>query len=1043
MERVFRRSCFNRLAQALLLLMTGALSACTGQTTLKFEHKQAGVGGSESPMGQSFEKNVYPKLKQHCATCHSVKTPQIPTDFASSNLTTAYTEAKRYLNFVDPNQSPLIIRPSNNHCSPVPANPNPNCNLDPNVFGPPVRDWIQAEIDFESSGLAVASTLRRSSALTLSERLKLLFPNFDPREILDGVGLGQSLGRADFNVLYNSVLSTSPLAVSHLRSRVAELCSKNEKVFSDRNVLMPGETLPEGISTRQAFTGARNVWGFPYKATDAEVLALAALYSQIGGEDANNPIARQALCMATLLAPQFWYGNPGKLDVIRRMALDLGNRFPTLQEFASFESGELSVEEFMDTLANEAGYRHTVSEWHRNWLGTKDFNKYYATNGDLKQFLGTHTGDDNHRMPASGAVSQGVRLRALAGTDLKELVLLRQQENSTAFYADSEKCDGPLDQTFDPITTKIEWQVRHPTDGNWNTVGSWVLDQIAARPRWVHTAGLVRPTPDTSVQTNLDDLTWAEEIPGISPKKWKYKSDDSARSRLAGTPFEEFTSENRRVLRYGSNGQLQNGYSKITLWWSGQEVYVCNTGMRILASCAYRPLTTQHTKVEGGHENTAPYFKYYSYASPNPQADWTRLAKPEILRGFITDMHTWVKDSIYHPTVLESFSCGRPNPSVLGSDANPTLAQERLAFPKTAPYNTLAFNVRGPWYGDYSNDWFNNPEGQTLKKIYDDLTQEPMRLVEHILQGQRDYRELLTSDYTLGSRGLQLLYHTQGHWLPTYPPGLNLPQAGNRDDIIEIRSSSIASLPKNWFRNATHSAPEDLFSIPFASTETTLSPRTFSGILTMPAFLAQSGAKARSLSARIFRALTCNDLNGFTPNEEQHAIHLKYVPNKEPGGANHVSQSSCLGCHINLDPLASAMSSGFLSIRSPDVTLLGDIAGGRLEGETQPYAYHHASEGLTLGMRSRSDQISHGGALLGTEITQGVRQVGTVLANSRVFAKCSVTKAFEGLFGRAPATIEEENLVNQTTDKFQSSLNYNYTQMVKELVISPAYQREN
>ena len=1029
---------FNWLA---LLLMTWASSACSGGANFQFQRKPAGGGESESPMVQSFEKNVYPKLKQHCASCHSVKTDLIPAGFASSNLTTAYTEAKRYLNFGDPNQSPLIIRSTNGHCN------TDNCTLSNTILGPPVTGWIQAEIDYESSGAAAASTLRRSSALTLSERLKLLFPSFDPREILDGVGLGQSLGQADFNVLYNAVLSTSPLAVGHLRSRVAELCSRNEKVFSILNVLMPGETLPSETSTRQAFTAARNVWGFPYKATDDEVLALAGLYSQIGGENAADPIARQALCMATLLAPQFWFGNPGKLDVIRRMALDLGNRFPTLLEYARFESGELSVASFMDTLANEPGYRQTVGEWHRNWLGIKDFNKFYAANGDLKQFLGTGTGDDNYRMPASGAVSQGVRLRPLAGTPLKELVLLRQQENQTAFYADSEKCDGPLDQDFDPITTKIEWQVRHPTDGNWNTVGSWVLDQIAAPPRWVHTPGLVRPTRNTAVETDLNDLTWAEEIPSSSPTRWRYKSDSSTPSRLIGTPFEAFTSENRRVLRYGSNGQLQNGYSKIKLWWSGQEVYVCNTGMRILASCAYRPQTTSPTDAVGGLENTAPYFKYYSYANPNPQPSWTRLAKPEVLRGFITDIYTWVKDSIYHPNVLESFSCGRPNPSDLGSSANPTLAQEMSAFPKTAPYNTLAFNVRGPWYnGDYRDEWFSNPEGQTLKKIYDDLTQEPMRLVEYILQGQRDYRELLTSDFTLGSRGLQLLYHTQGHWLPTYPSGLDLtPQdaSWNLNEIIPIRSSSIASLPKNWFRNATHLAPYDLFSIPFESFETALQPRTFSGILTMPAFLAQSGAKARSLSARIFRALTCNDVNGFTPNAEQHAIHLKYVPNVEPGGANHISQSSCLGCHINLDPLASAMSSGFLSIRGSNVMLLGDIAGGRLEGETQPYAYHHASEGLTLGLRSRSDRISSGGALLGTEITGGVRQVGSVMANSRVFAKCSVTKAFEGLFGRAPATIEEKNLVDQTTDKFTSSLNYNYTQMVKKLVISPAYQREN
>ena len=345
------------------------LAACSPLSALKKNLQQVSAP-SEAIVSEGgkavFVAEVYPKLRQNCTSCHA---GGIQAALASNNVDTAYTESRRFINFSNSDLSALLIRSTNNHCG-VPA----MCGLPMSAYQQPIANWVQAEIAQSSSN---SSTLRRTSAIMMAQRLQRLFPAFNPELILGGTGLGQSLGYADFNVLYTAVLSTSPLAIGHLRYEIAQRCGQPNTVYSTVGVQLTGETLPSALPVYYSILAARNAWGFPYRANDPEIVELASLYTQVAGGVGENANAKKALCMATLLAPQFWLGNPGRLDVVRKLAMDLGNRFPTMQEYANYESGSLTAASFTDLLMNESGYRKTVAQWHREWLGMRDFKKYY------------------------------------------------------------------------------------------------------------------------------------------------------------------------------------------------------------------------------------------------------------------------------------------------------------------------------------------------------------------------------------------------------------------------------------------------------------------------------------------------------------------------------------------------------------------------------------------------------------------------------------------------------------------------------------------
>ena len=133
--------------------------------------------------------------------------------------------------------------------------------------------------------------------------------------------------------------STSALAQMSMRDLVAQPCgdaSIDQSVFSTKDILLPGETLPAQPEVALAFAAARNVWLYPYTADSSEVQRLARLYlsqkaapscsillmdgKTIKADATGERCGRQSVCMATLLAPQFWIGNPQQDDALRRIS---------------------------------------------------------------------------------------------------------------------------------------------------------------------------------------------------------------------------------------------------------------------------------------------------------------------------------------------------------------------------------------------------------------------------------------------------------------------------------------------------------------------------------------------------------------------------------------------------------------------------------------------------------------------------------------------------------------------------------------------------
>jgi hypothetical protein len=195
--------------------------------------------------------------------------------------------------------------------------------------------------------------------------------------------------------------------------------------------------------------------------------------------------------------------------------------------------------------------------------------------------------------------------------------------------------------------------------------------------------------------------------------------------------------------------------------------------------------------------------------------------------------------------------------------------------------------------------------------------------------------------------------------------------------------------------------------------------------------LAPVSPNIRTVATRVISRLLCSDIGDFKPNESQYPLHQKFVTQK-----SHL-QASCIGCHINLDPLVTALNSNFAA--NPALRF-----GGTLANEVD-----NSASGNFYGLRGVDNPSE--GALLGQPV-RGIAEVAGVIANSDQFARCTVQKAFENIFGReVPSTADcaiapnhpDCALVQSTAQKFKSSLGYDYNKMIQELVSSELNMRGN
>jgi hypothetical protein len=925
---------------------------------------------------------------------------------------------------------------------------------------------LALEARARASGADPQSSLARSSGEVTYLRLNSLFPNGnlnrDNFTLLGGTGLDRAFGQMQ--------RPYSALAQTALRGKSADLCNSqltqagsDKSAIFQKNVLVDGESLPTDPAILAGFTAARNVWLNLYAADSPEVQELAGLYrtTLAASTGATATLeAERAVCMTALLAPQFWIGGSTPSDVVRKIALEIGRRLPTFKELQSYSS---KPGDFVTLVQKEPGYLAALHGWHEEWLGLRPFVSKVDPRPDFAT-LGLNG--------TSGAtLLSGLEYSVETGQTMVPAGTRFSPANQMGFSGES--CAN-ADQDFDPDTKYFTWENQDTTvpSGKWNFVGGWVRADSTADfianylgssllratypdltptqifndaciapgtngntvAGWYACGGLLALSPDSKTQlqgaeTYFDTQAAAANAAGKSPSFFvtskaslqarKYNNDyvyyrtQLVDIRAAGDHFTDgylgyfnptqhsfpipmtlkMDATKRRFRRFAPSGE-QNGYSTVQLWHSGSSARVCNSMSRFVSSCFYRPDST------GATQAVAP-------------SQWNAT-----MSKFGADASNWVLGSFGHPAALKSFRCGVPSYAAIAANGTEDQMYPRATLGQ--PMNTLA-QVR------VASAPATHPEGQAIERLFNDLHGEPYYLIDYVITNNRPYSEILTADYTCGRGELERYYKSQGYYLPVDVTQFESIQAGQT-------CSSDPSLPLKKF-TLTTPIPTGLLKLSTGGyqggTQSSfiggaVQPKASSGILTMPGFLGPVSPKMRTIASRYFTRLMCGEPNIYAPKGSQDDLHAKYISQSKLH-PDHL-RAECRQCHINLDPLAAALSPSFVQNEGDSPReALGEMQA--ITSGQSPVAFFGVRGGGPKGT----------GALLGTEVS-GVRAVASVLAGSDQFNGCVVQKVFENVFGRQIG-FADIALLNGMTTAFKSHQNYN--RLIHDMVETPDYQRRN
>ena len=991
-----------------------------------------------------FAANVQPIFDESCASCHTGNGvganffTMIGPDPDAAAIAQNFRNTTQRINVTNLESSVLLDKVAGR----TPHGPNTQPLLPESSAGyVALHGWAQREVTCEMN--TTKTNLARSSAEALQMRLLKLFPSGNtipahqgyysdilqpPKfDIYASTGLMRTISSADRN--------TNPAAQIALRGAISQLCyaysSTNTTMFAETGMLLPSETMPADPATKLAFLAARNVWIYPYSATSSEVVALTKAYNDGAGtrftksgasQLSADATGRLMLCVATLMAPQFWMGNPGDDDVVRRVAVEIGRMVPSMSDFADFRNAADKTA-FMGTYtrniqtstSTRGGYLTAVHSWHKDWLGLRDFiNGYPAPVGPSN---GSNV--DRPLVPPSAGGPAGL-------TPVQEMIIPTSKTGLTETAVEvgmlysglatrlSEACTPGKKQDFDPETTSIVWQHFNHFTHTWETIGSWVKTGST----WTMQNGQITLADNSKLTTNLTDI----HAPIIdSNLKAHYTTGN-----LSETPVDHYVMGERRVRRFSPSGE-QDGYSPMKLWYSGETVYSCNTVSRMAFTCSYRA-------------PTAP-----------AKGTWNAALNVPVL------YLTAPVDSLVHPNVFENYRCGVPNYNMITQMGTPSY-DESIAYPRGTPgnYNTLAYNMQGVSFGppladqnpdDFPTATSPSAEVRARGRLTRDVLSEPNRLLDHLLTTNGDYRELLTASYTFGGAELDLYYRQAAQWLVTYPDGYVAPSSeSDAKSLRTISMSNVKTLPfsvlkTSWGCAAGMPCPMNTASASGWGPSNNdfrlaggITPHLMSGILTQPAFLgpiATSGGKARSIAARVFSRLMCGLPSDFLSSLDGSGTTLSksFMQTKETTTALHLDETKgCYTCHVLLDPVAAIFNRQFMSVGlGTQRSVVGEVQGVNALGTTLLGV---------IGGRTKAN-----GAFLGQPVS-GVSELAHTLSNSRQFARCAVQQAFGNVFGRHPAGADFV-VIDRVTDVFTTSLNYDYNEMIEALVKTPEFMRGN
>lgn len=868
-----------------------------------------------------------------------------------------------------------------------------------------MADWAKAESQCLLSD--AGSSMGRISPEAMFVVLKQLFPKADAGRInSQWFDTLESAGSA--RIFASEDLPYSVVAQISLRRTVVNLCtyyvgaSGSPELFAlAPERLLPGEVMPTDPAKALVFSAARNFWLYPYGPDDQPVNELLSLYLGVKSDllnekktpDVAETNARRMLCIAATSAPQFWFGNPGDADQIRRLALEVGRKIPDFADYVKYENAsdkEAFLKSYTATLqvtgsGLSPGYLAATSTWHKIQYGLRAFSGSGGVRAGNSIGYATATG--------LGGTTFGI--------DETKGYIFPARSEGTGQQCALDSNGDPVMQAFDPRTSAVVWEQLNPFNSTWETLTR--LDLVNGT--WVETPGQITIADNQTKTIHAADIQLGLNMVNIEGVcigcVYRY-----TKGALVGTPMETFKKLERRVHRYGADGREQNGWSTVKLWYTGQEVKVCNAYSRFLAACAWRPDS------------------YPKFDGLNPTAEVAGKGYSDYPDQTLSKNH------------LNAFRCGQIDRDMAMRDGQPGYNEDQaypFAYSSMAQVinqndlNVIAYNLNDFGY-EFSRGTRGPEQRESVSGIFADVKQEPYLLLKYILEGNDDYRAWVTAPYTFVPPRTELLYRTQGMRLPYYLPGWTPPASPvERSTPAKLMQSDI--LPLNWKTLQPRWATAPSTDITWLSSDLVMQPKPMSGVLTMDALhgpLASSGGKMRSFASRIYQRFLCGLPSDFTPllTDDQKTLHRKFVPTSEEGGVAHLDETrGCFACHVTMDPLAAALHPGFL--KSPRSKSFGDMQ-----------SFFNAT-GSYYGIRGGGQRGS--GALLGQPV-EGIEDVGQVLAKSNEFATCTVKRTFQHIFGRQPLP-GDLGLISNVTAKFKT--NYDYNQMVRELIASPIYRRSN
>jgi hypothetical protein len=526
---------------------------------------------------------------------------------------------------------------------------------------------------------------------------------------------------------------------------------------------------------------------------------------------------------------------------------------------------------------------------------------------------------------------------------------------------------------------------------------------------------------EVGLQDVIHTLNTVTEAPRVNAYPFgnlSYFSNRPPAATSVRLPIYGFQESDRRHRRFAPSG-WQTGLSKVRLWFTGQEVSVCNGAERFLASCFFRP----QYPVNGATGGLTSGFALGTL--------------------WITSTEDTVDtDSLLNPLGLSAMRCGQPDAASLASVYDPTRPNQ--FYPRGARGNSYR-EFQGLLEGA-SATGTTSAERAVFSEISRQLEEEPYQLIERLVFDRMDYRQLLTASATYGTDCLEEYYQQQGLSLPVVPsrrcaagstvhrmtPGAPIP-AGL---LARVNPATPTSNP------SFQGVPPSLMSVWQADGlasggrqhQRVIPPRVASGIVGMPAFLSPVQNSARGISSRFFTRLLCDQPSFFDPDKVgADAIHRRYV-----SGRNHL-KPECYNCHRNLDPLASALSWRFVNL-ARDVNNQGEGVAGDFFGEL--LAVSMIGGDTLVGIRNGGTAKGQG-AFMGKAV-EGIVELSQEVANSRKFAECVVSTTFTHVYGR-PVQFADVKLFQELTDRFISPQfnQYRYLELLRTMVTSQSYQRQN